>query len=86
MAGSTYGASLLGGKGHICGSEHVDIASAGCTYEIVGLQNSGRETESYLWFLSSRYSALADHTLFTQSKPHHIEVGNFTPEVTFVVK
>lgn len=42
---------------------------AGCTHDIVRLENRGRESESYLWFINSRYHTLADHTMFTQVTP-----------------
>ena len=47
----------------------------GCANETVALRNIGRETESFLWFITQRYDSMAEYTLFTQAAPLAADVS-----------
>ena len=52
------------------------FAEHGCANETVALRNIGRETESFLWFITQRYDSLAEYTLFTQAAPLAADVSS----------
>jgi hypothetical protein len=57
-------------------------AEHGCANETVALRNIGRETESFLWFITRRYDSVAEYTLFTQAAPLAAAVSAFSAVFT----